>query len=117
MRKSEALLSVCLLLIFAVAGLSLQNPPAPAAQQPPAQAAEKSYSGTLSKVDLTAKEVTVKGSDNKEMVFTYSDRTQISGVDNGPQGLSGKTGASLKITYQEGRGSNMATKIEIAAQK
>ena len=117
MRRFAASLSICLLLTFAVSGLSQQNPPAPAAQQTPPQAAEKSFAGTLSKVDMPAREITVKGTDNKEMVFTWNDRTKIDGVDNGPQGLSGKTGASLKITYQDNYGSNLATKIEVAQKK
>jgi len=118
MRRLETSLAICVLLIFCVTAFSMQNAPPPAPQAPPqgggAAAAEKSYSGTLSKVDLTSKEITVKGSDNKEMVFTFNDRTQMSGVDNSPQGLSGKTGSALKITYQEARGSNLATKIEVA---
>lgn len=118
MRRFETTLAVLILLTFCVSAFSLQNAPPPAGQPgqnpPQAAAAEKSYTGTLSKVDLTAKEITVKGSDNKEMVFTFNDRTQMSGVDNSPQGLSGKTGSNLKITYQEGRGANLATKIEVA---
>ena len=85
-----------------------QNPPA--AQTPPS--AEKTYSGQLSKVNATSKEITVKGADNKEMVFTYDDKTQISGVDN-PEGLAARTGATLKITYRENRGTNMATQIDV----
>ena len=114
MRRFETSLAVCILLIFCVSAFSLQNAPPPAQQNPPQAPAEKSYTGTLSKVDLTAKEITVKGSDEKEMVFTFNDRTQMTGVDNSPQGLTGKTGANLKITYQEGRGANLATKIEVA---
>jgi len=82
MRRLATPLTVCVLLIFSLTAFSLQNPPAPGqdraappAQQNPPQAAEKSYSGTLSKVDLTAKEITVKGSDNKEMVFAFTGRT------------------------------------------
>ena len=90
-------------------------PAQPAAgQQPPAAAAEKSFSGQLAKVDDKAKEITLKGTDNKEMMFTWDDKTQITGVD-GPQGLTGKTGSNLKVSYREAAGRNLATKIEVAA--
>ena len=118
MRSLVTSLTVCALLVFSLAAFA-QNPPAapPAGaapgQQNPPQAAEKTYSGTLSKVDLTAKEITVKGADNKDMVFSFNDKTQMSGIEN-QQGLSGKTGSNLKVTYQEGR-NNLATKIEVAA--
>ena len=75
--------------------------------------AEKNYSGQLGKVDDKAKEITLKGTDNKEMMFTWDDKTQITGVEGGPQGLTGKTGSALKVTYRENRGANLATKIEV----
>jgi Cu/Ag efflux protein CusF len=115
MRRFALPLTVCALLILSLTAFAQQAPApgGPPAQQNAPQAAEKSYTGTLSKVDLTAKEITVKGSDNKEMVFTFTDQTQMSGIDEKPQGLSGKTGANLKITYRENRGSNVASKIEV----
>jgi Cu/Ag efflux protein CusF len=113
----RSLVIVSILLVFSLTAFAQQPPAAPpAGGAPQAQAAEKTYTGTLSKVDLEEKEITVKGSDNKEMVFTFTEKTQMSGVDN-PQGLNGKTGANLRITYQEGRGGNQATKIEVAAAK
>jgi hypothetical protein len=137
MRRFASLTTVCVLLAFTLTALAAQNPPAPREQGPGAapaapreqgpatppaqqnapQAAEKSFTGTLSKVDLTAKEITVKGADNKDMVFSFNDQTQMSGVDNSPQGLSGKTGSNLKITYREARGQNMASKIEVESKK
>jgi Cu/Ag efflux protein CusF len=115
MRRLVSLLTVCVLLTFTLTAFSQQAPApgGPPAQQNAPQAAEKSYTGTLSKVDLTAKEITVKGADNKEMVFSFNDQTQMSGIDEKPQGLSGKTGSNLKVTYREGRGGNLASKIEV----
>lgn len=81
-------------------------------QQPPAAAQDKTASGQLSKVDTTEREITIKGSDNKEMVFNYNEGTKISGV-NGPQGLMGKTGSTLKVTYREIAGKNIASQIEV----
>ena len=106
-----ALCSVFVLTLSLTAS-AFQAPPA--GQQPPAAAAEKSFSGQLAKVDDKAKEITLKGTDNKEMMFTWDDKTQITGVE-GPQGLTGKTGSNLKVSYREAGGKNLATKIEVAA--
>jgi hypothetical protein len=104
-------------LTLALTAAPLQNPPqappapgAPGAQAPPS--AEKTFQGQLSKYDATAKEITLKGSDNKEMIFTWNEQTKVTGVEN-PQGLSGKTGSTLKVTYRENRGANLATMIDV----
>ena len=121
MRTFVASLTVCVLLVFSLTAIAQQQPPAPggppAGAAPAPQAAEKSYAGTLSKVDLQAKEITVKGADNKEMVFTFTDQTQMTGIEQKPQGLSGKTGSNLKVTYRENRGANLASKIEVEEKK
>ena len=72
--------------------------------------------GQLAKVDVAAREITIKSGD-KEMVFVYIDATQISGVDEGAQGLTGKTGTTVKVTYQSRGGANLASKIEIQEAK
>ena len=90
-------------------------------QAPPAApgggtAQTKTATGELSKVDVDAKEITIKGSDDKDMVFTYNDATQLTGVE-GPQGLTGKSGTTLRVTYQERGGVNLASKIEVQEKK
>jgi hypothetical protein len=77
----------------------------------------KTATGELSKVDVAKKEITIKGSDNKEMVFTWSDATQIAGAEGGPQGLTGKTGETLRVTYQERGGANLAMRIEVQEKR
>ena len=94
----------------------------PGAQAPPVApgggaAQNKTATGELAKVDAAAKEITIKGPDNKDMVFTYNDATQMSGVDGGAQGLTGKAGATLRVTYQERDGANLASKIEVQEKK
>ena len=89
----------------------------PAAPGGGAAAQAKTATGTLSKVDVAAKEITIKGSDNKDIVFTYTDATQMSGVEGGAQGLTGKSGATLRVTYQERGGANLATRIEVQEKK
>jgi hypothetical protein len=122
MKRLTTLMAVCAVFVLTLSttAFALQNPPAqPPAQNPPAQnppAADKTYQGQLSKVDATAKEIILKGTDNKEMVFTYNDQTKMTGVDNGAQGLAGKSGSNLKVTYRENRGTNLATQIEVQPQ-
>jgi|SRR5438552_5279813 len=84
--------------------------------QAPAQA-EKTFEGQLTKVDATAKTISVKGSAG-EMLFRYTDQTQVLGPDKDIQGLATKAGTPLKITYREGANdSHVATRIEVTEQK
>jgi hypothetical protein len=74
---------------------------------------EKTFTGELSKVDTSAKLIAVKGPDQKDMMFNYNDDTLVVSPDKTVQGLTGKAGTQLKISYREERGSNLATKIEV----
>jgi len=74
---------------------------------------DKTMNGELMKVDTAAKVISLKGPDQKEALFRYSDETQVLSADKTVQGLAGKTGAQLRISYREERGSNWATKIEV----
>jgi len=86
-------------------------PPATPGQESPVPA-EKSFEGHLTKVNVAARIITVKGDADKEMMFVYNEQTEMTGVENTPQGLIGKTGTRMKVTYKESRGINLATKIE-----
>jgi hypothetical protein len=101
--------------------LTLSLPAFPQQPQPPVQPPgpptneplpDKSFEGNLVKVDVAAKLLTVKGLDDKDVMFVYNNDTQMTGIDSSPQGLAGKTGTRLKITYRESRGINLAVKIE-----
>jgi hypothetical protein len=89
-----------------------QIPPATTPGQETPAPVERNFEGHLTKVNLAARIITVKGADDKEMMFVYNDETQMTGIDNTPQGLLGKTGTRLKVTYKESRGINLATKLE-----
>jgi len=81
------------------------------------KAADKTFEGQLTKVDASAKTISAKGK-TEEMSFKYTDQTQIVGGEKDVQGLATKTGASLKITYQDaGSNNHVATKIEVIPQK
>jgi len=88
----------------------------PVASQAPQ--AEKTFSGTLTKVDAAKKLITVKGTANEpEMTFTFDDKTQVSGAEKSVEGLAGKSGAMLKVTYREGGANRIATRIEVSEAK
>ena len=85
---------------------------------PPAQAQpDKVFQGQLTKVDADAKMISVKGAGNMEMTFEYTDATQIVGSEKDVQGLAGKTGSELKVTYRDVAGKHTATKIETVEKK
>ena len=85
----------------------------PVASQAPQ--AEKTFSGTLTKVDAEKKVITVKGTGNQpEMTFMYDDTTQVSGAEKTVEGLTGKSGATLKVTYREQGADRIATRIDVS---
>src|SRR6476646_9720924 len=105
MRNVCRLLLVVFVLVFASYTFAGQvaAPKAPAAQQ------DKAFQGTLVKVDTDAKTLTAKDANNKEMVFHYTEKTEVIGSEDSIQGLAAKSGTKLNITYSVERGSNSAT--------
>jgi len=88
----------------------------PVASQAPQ--AEKTFSGTLTKVDAAKKVISVKGTGAEpEMTFMYDDKTQVTGAEKTVEGLTGKSGAMLKITYREEGPDRIATRIEVSEAK
>ena len=88
----------------------------PVASQAPQ--AEKTFSGTLTKVDAAKKVITVKGPGNQpEMNFTYDDKTQITGGEKTVQGLSAKSGATVKVTYREQGVDRIASRVDVSDAK
>src|SRR5262245_32498030 len=71
--------------------------------------------GELTKVDATAKTLSVKDSRGQEMEFRYTDQTQISGAEGGVEGLATKSGTPVRVHYDAA--SKTATKIEIKQQR
>jgi hypothetical protein len=71
------------------------------------------FQGTLLKVDADNHMLTVKAVDNKEWVFIYTDETKVIGPAKDVEGLTGKPGVNLKITYHVENLANRATQIEV----
>jgi hypothetical protein len=113
MNRRITVIALCTFLTFGLTSAlnafpQQNNPP----QSPPGDTVEKAFEGTLTKVDLAAKLITVKGENDKEMMFVYNNETQMTGIENSPQGLATKTTQRLKVSYRENRGINLALKIE-----
>jgi hypothetical protein len=126
MKKLLTATAICVAVMLVVLPLSYGQekggaPAAPGAPPqdkgaPPAQA-ERTFEGQLTKVDAAAKSISVKGAGNMEMTFDYSDATQVVGSEKNVQGLAGKTGTDLKVTYRDAGGKHQATKIETIEQR
>ncbi len=104
--------SVFTLMAFAFAILLVAQPLIHAQGQEKAAEA-KTFEGQLTKVDATAKSISVKGSSGPEMQFSYDERTQVLGPVKDVQGLAGNSGTPLKVTYRQDKGANLATRIEV----
>jgi hypothetical protein len=86
-------------------------------EQASAAGAATSVKGELTKVDTTAKTLSVKASDGAEMQFSYNDQTEVSGAQEGVAGLATKTGSQVTVHYTEKDGAKTATKIEVSSAK
>jgi Cu/Ag efflux protein CusF len=116
MNSPKVFAAIAMALLVTVSLTAAPLLQAPPGQAPPAGAQEQTATGQLAKVDATGKAITIKSGD-KEMVFNYTDATQVTGVEGGTQGLAGKTGATLRVTYQSKAGTNLASRIEVQEAK
>ncbi len=88
-----------------------RQPPQPALPAAPAES--QSAKGTLVKVDTDAMTIVIKGDDQQEQQFRYTDATQVVGAQEQVSGLSTKAGARVTIHYIAGAEDNrVATKVE-----
>jgi hypothetical protein len=73
---------------------------------------DRVFQGTLIEVDTNAKTLMAKGADNNEMMFHYTNNTEIIGSESTAQALAQKAGSTLSITYNVDEAGNIATRIE-----
>jgi Cu/Ag efflux protein CusF len=99
--------------VVAIAALPLaagaQSAEGPAQSQ--AQAA--SATGELTKVDVTAKTITVKSGD-RDQQFTFNDQTKITGAQNAA-GLATMEGSQVTVMYSASN--RTATEIRVTPKK
>jgi hypothetical protein len=77
---------------------------------------QKTFEGQLTNVDAKAQTISVRGNAG-EMMFQYTEQTQVVGGEKDVQGLATKTGANLVVTYQDAGDSHIATRIQVAEAK
>ena len=99
-------------------------PPSPAAAQPRAQEpapAALIAKGELVKVDDATKMLTIKADakaePNTPIQFTYTDATKVTGAEKAVAGLATMTGASVTVHYMKKGQANVATQIDVQADK
>ena len=95
------------------------QPPAPAAQERAPQALKSPVEGDLVTVDSTAKQITIKPLTGADLVFTYTDKTEISGAQKDAAGLATLKEGKVTVHFTEDAQTKMktATRIIVAAAK
>ena len=84
----------------------------PPAGQAPAKKTEP-VTGEMVSLNTSTRTLIVKTAPETDMKFTYSDDTVIVGVEKGVEGLIGKPGSVVTVTYDEHGTANIALKIEV----
>jgi hypothetical protein len=113
-RMLAVLAAVTVLLAPSAIWASQTPAPPPTAQQPDS-AKTSSLRGELVKVDTDAMTLVIRAADGNEHTFGYTDRTEVTGAQEGVAGLSTKAGSRVTVHY-EGEGNvRTATKIEVEA--
>lgn len=107
-----------LILAMAIAAATVGLPASLAAQSPVAQKQQPapqqmSVTGTLDKVDVQAKTITVKKEDNSTILFSFTDDTKIVGAEQGVAGLATMNGAQVTVRYTVEGQSNVATEVDV----
>jgi hypothetical protein len=69
--------------------------------------------GALVRVNTDANTVLVRDSDQKEMEFSYNEKTEISGDTRTFEGLAGKTGTQITVYYSKDGAVDFAAKLEV----
>ena len=130
MQRQLLILTFLVFLVWPLSACSNQEPASadsqtatqqPLEQPPTAQEPESAPSvtetarvnvGTLQNVDLQSKTFTIQDETGKQVTFSFSDSTEITGA-SGSEGLSGQQGNQLMVHYTEQAGGNTAIRIQI----
>jgi hypothetical protein len=82
-------------------------------QQSQDQAETKTAQGELLRVDAEKHMFWIKGADDKEMEFGYTDDTEVTGEAENVEGLSTEAGSRVSVEYRTEGENAVATKIAI----
>ena len=115
MQITRRMLSVlaALMLLVGTAQLfaSQEQPQQP--QQPQQRPTMQTVQGELGNVDVDKKTLTVKTSAGADMVFSYTEDTEVIGAQQGVAGLATKAGSPVVVHYTSSGDSKIAKKIEV----
>ena len=74
--------------------------------------------GRLVKVDTDEMTIVIKGADDQEQSFRYTDSTKVIGAQEQVSGLSTKAGSLVTIHFTQGAGdTRIATKVHFDSKK
>ena len=104
------------LMTISVAVMLVALPLAYAQGQQTRPQGQKTFEGQLTNVDAKAQTISVKGSAG-DMMFRYTEQTQIVGGEKDVQGLATKSGANVIVTYQDAGDNHIAARIEVVQAK
>ncbi|WP_239490230.1 hypothetical protein [Luteitalea sp. TBR-22] len=83
-----------------------------------AKAEAKTLTGRLVRVDSDGMAIFIKGADDKEQRFRYTDATKVVGAQEQVSGLATKAGSLVTVHYTEGAGDVLiATKVQFDQKK
>ena len=74
---------------------------------------EMVFDGQIVQVDANSQSLIAQDAAGETTLFYFTEETEISGEVDNVQGLSGRTGAQLRITYQPQGEINVATRVEV----
>ena len=136
---NNALASLVVVTALGTPAFALQNPkpqpeplPAPTQQAPTVDdqqrapidirsddSAEKTMAtGRLVRVDTDEMTIVIKGADDQEQTFRYTDGTKVIGAQEQVSGLSTKAGSLVTIHFTQGAGdTRIATKVHFDTKK
>jgi Cu/Ag efflux protein CusF len=110
--KLFALVAATALTFSASSAMAFQQA-APPAQERQARASQAQ--GELVKVDADAKMITIKNAEGAELQFAFTDKTEVTGAQDGVAGLATKAGTKVTVEYTEAGGAKTATRIAVQA--
>jgi hypothetical protein len=105
-----------MLLALAAVAVMVAAIPVRAQQQPPAnrqQAQPTVTQGELTRVDATAKTLSIRTAQGADMQFRYTEETKIVGADKGVAGLATMTGSEDRVSHTKQGDDNVASQIEV----
>jgi hypothetical protein len=104
---------------FMIGGVLFGVPNTLAAQQPqpPGEHTRaktpEPVTGELLSLNTSTKTLVIRTDAETDMKFSYSETTEIVGADKGTEGLTGKAGSVVTVTYNVHGTANVAIKIEV----